>query len=455
MFGFLKPHHCGESYRRYRHAYARCCQFQRHLFGVEATVALSYESVFLYLLSVDTGVCYGPSPNNVTCCRLRSMGDAKTAEDSDLGRFCSAFGMLLAQVKLDDDHRDGPSLLSRIARIRLARRFRKARHILDHAAPELLTRIDQFISEHLVFEASDIKLGIAEYSSPTGKAFGEVFASVPGELSSQQRSRMRQTGQHIGQAIVAFDCAVDFDRDLRRGDFNPLNGLGDVDRALQFATEEIIRAGWLCQECTESQLAASHLRAAFYDLQSRRRECPDAASGCCKSSQKSPRSNSYGVATNRDQSKRAARRLDSDRSKRLADREATQLVPNFLQRQARAGICDCDCGVACLDGLCCSGDFCSGCHLGCDVCCDLSQQKKKKRKESEATVSRDPRRLVGSTGVAVSDLKPLGIVSIEGREHPAKLEPSFSQQAEFVNAGQNVEIIDSQAFVFLVRPSAI
>ncbi len=146
MFGFLRPTGRPAAYRQ---VYARCCSFQHLYYGVGSLPLLSYEAIFLYLAAVDAGVCPPPDASAPTCCRLRTSETLRSAPDAAIAELCASVGLLLAEIKLDDDVRDDGFLLSRVARRWLRSRFRRARRCLSARDPEFDRRVDETIGRHL------------------------------------------------------------------------------------------------------------------------------------------------------------------------------------------------------------------------------------------------------------------------------------------------------------------
>ena len=89
---------------------------------------------------------------------------------------------------------------------------------------------------------------IQEYCKPTAEAFGYIFsllARLP-DLSDEENT-LRQIGQQIGAALIAFDCVADWRRDQERGDFNPL-AEHDIEPALAFSVQSLKHARSLCEQ---------------------------------------------------------------------------------------------------------------------------------------------------------------------------------------------------------------
>src|SRR4051794_23108468 len=103
MFGLMKP---PADDLAYRSAYSRCCQFQRSFYGTLSLPLLSYDSVFLYLCGLDSGLVPEFVIAPQWCCRLRGGAPLRRAPDADVGRFCGAVSVVMADTKLRDDVRD-------------------------------------------------------------------------------------------------------------------------------------------------------------------------------------------------------------------------------------------------------------------------------------------------------------------------------------------------------------
>lgn len=221
MFGFLNPLTRTERYRR---AYARCAQHHRRHYGFRALPFLSYESVFIYV------------------CWLDAAG-MSAADESEIGRFCSAASLVLAQTKLEDEIRDGPSTLARAVYSLLATDFRSARHYFSEVDPAFEATIREAIDRHLALERGGESLPMDVYARHTAESFGYVFsllARLPGVHTSAEV--FGALGASVASALIACDCVIDFDRDRRSCTFNPLGGLEDIDAACSYAEASLTNA---------------------------------------------------------------------------------------------------------------------------------------------------------------------------------------------------------------------
>ena len=59
-------------------------------------------------------------------------------------------------------------------------------------------------------------------------------------------------GQRLGPAIIAWDCAVDFQKDIVKGEYNPLTDEVDVRRSFDYCLLQLAEIGWLLPEGSTS-----------------------------------------------------------------------------------------------------------------------------------------------------------------------------------------------------------
>jgi len=261
MFGFLKPSCNGRasrlspdsSFRRYRQVYAAFCAHHRSRYGALASVLISYEAVFLYHLAIESGACSPPTVSTPTCCKLRSDPTNRWNIDQELADFCSDFGLLLVQIKVEDDVRDSRSLLAMATHRLWKRKFAVAKDRLNQVTPGLTDRIDALVKQHLGFErVGDAPLAgritIEDYARPTADAFGLMFESFGTicEIRGGDTKRFKTIGQDVGRSILVSDCCMDFEKDQQRGEFNPIASPAEKQAAISHSLQTLSRLGWTC-----------------------------------------------------------------------------------------------------------------------------------------------------------------------------------------------------------------
>lgn len=248
MFGFLRPA-CASL--EYRQAYARCCMRQHLDYGVTALPFLSYEAVFLYLAAIDAGAIAPPSESTPRCCRLRTSRSLEQAADAGVAQYCAALGMLLSSIKIEDDLRDSRSTAARLIAWKSASAWKRATAFFQTLDADFGRQTAGFIEQHLALERTGEPIELVAYCRPTADAFAHVFALLATAAPSPNRSwrtLLARLGSRIGAAIIAFDCAVDWTKDRRRGEFNPLPDHASRLGALDLAAAELAAAAEDCRQ---------------------------------------------------------------------------------------------------------------------------------------------------------------------------------------------------------------
>lgn len=422
MFGFLRSSPRHETWRR---AYARCCQGMHRQFGLRSVPWLSYEAVALYLAAIDLGAVPPPPESWPTCCRLRMGYDLRTGADAAVLAYCSSAGLLLVDVKLEDDIRDaGPWNLRRgraqAMRWPLRKAFRQASGCLERMTPGLTDQLRGCIEEHLELERRGSAVTLDQTAEPTSRAFELLFRGLSGLLAAttpETTEALGQLGRRIGSAIIRYDCAVDREADLRRGEFNPLRSADEGELAIDEAIDDLTTAAraWRVAVGRPSELG----RLLDHRVDAILTEESGPAAECAAALERSV------VADNR------------------------KSVSLHINPCAIAEALDCCVGIAdCLTCLTprrhggCLHDCGSG-HAGCccspidELCCSTSNTTGGEQDTSSP--------LVGMKGKCVTALEPRGTIRVAGVRRRAEAE------GEHLPKGTRVVVIAAESFGLLVR----
>lgn len=416
MFGFLAPQ---KRIPKWRRSYARICQHQRSLFGLTALPFLSYEATFLYQLAIDFGLLPAVAETSPECCRLRRLPKDDSQSDKTSATFAAAFGMLLAGVKLNDDLQDSGRWYNRLARWKYRKQIQHANDLIENLAPGTLQQIENAVQAHSILESS-APVPMQEYSSPTAEGFAAVFRGFAQLEQHNAAAELVETfadaGEHIGRAIIAWDCAVDFEKDRIRGHYNPLRDEADVQNSFDVSLLELARLGWRLPE----QSACSNVIASV-------------------------------TARIRPQRKRPVRQQPA----RLLERWG--LVRERGYAYARCDGCEILCaGVECLECLGGAGETMACCGPGsCDgiLCCadarDCTSNASQTPNESKAEVAdAGPyERYHGKEGITSGDLNPAGYVLIDEERIPAK-----TASATYLPDNTSIRVLRTDPFGVTVVP---
>ncbi|PHS13756.1 MAG: hypothetical protein COA78_06615 [Blastopirellula sp.] len=237
MFGFLNPR---TQHLSYRSLYARGCQHLKLSYGVRSLVFHSFESVFLYGYAADVGAFDRTKVPAKRCCKLQASKTLLEQPDRVYGEFTASLSMLLTSIKLEDDILDNNSMLARTAKFGLRKPIQNTNAYFSTIDARFEEKTSSFIQEHHNLERSSRSVTVEELAKPTADGFGymfEMYSHLP-KLEGHRES-LRTLGNHVGSAIIAYDCGVDWKRDHRNSDFNPVTCEAEAREALRFSAREL------------------------------------------------------------------------------------------------------------------------------------------------------------------------------------------------------------------------
>ncbi len=216
MFGYVKPYHpelLVKEYEFYKSVYCGVCRSMKKCTGTFSNVLHSYDSVFLALVRMlyvpdeEIGVkkqkCIAHPLKKKTMLKRNSATDY-TAK---------AFG-ILTYYKIKDDISD-EGVMKKMATSLLRPIFSKAKNRANminiaKICHEKLEGINKLESER-----------IASVDEPA-KLFGELLGTVFSEGLDEENALITYTlGFHLGKFIYAADAAEDYEKDKKRGRYNP------------------------------------------------------------------------------------------------------------------------------------------------------------------------------------------------------------------------------------------
>ena len=245
MFGMLAgPGGDGD----YRRVYRGLCRAQRRHYGTSAGVFLCYETVFLYLLGIDAGRL--PEPLHAV---------RRYEPDPEAAAYCASLGMLLAQVKMDDDIRDEGLWRARCVRWFYRAQTARAEQWFDQRTPGLRPRVTEHLHRHLANECAGRPIPIEDYVEPTVAAFGLVFGEFARRVGAPV-DLFTELGGHVAVNVIAFDCALDWEHDRKHGTYNPLPDEAARGAACAFTEQRLRTAAEICEQQLRGNIAALVLR---------------------------------------------------------------------------------------------------------------------------------------------------------------------------------------------------
>lgn len=210
MFGYVvidKPLMRIGDYNRFKSYYCGLCRELKKN-GFPARLLLNYDCVFLYLLAVSLN----NSP--VTFKKGRCMASPlrkKSFAVNEHASYAAAVNVLLGVNSLRDKKKDDKSFVAGAGALLAGRAYKKARK--EHF--ELAERIEKSLLALSLLEARREKsIDMAAH------AFAELLGAVFSELS-EDREVLYQFGYSLGRWIYIIDAYEDFERDQKKGNYNP------------------------------------------------------------------------------------------------------------------------------------------------------------------------------------------------------------------------------------------
>lgn len=431
--------------------------------GLRALPFVSYEALFAISMAMDDGLLAQPPDATPTCCKLRSSvcqqacqqhSETEAVTLAAALRYFAAFSVLLAETKLQDDVQDSRSLLAWLGLGVLRKQRRQSASLLRRIDASIFDQLQECFEAQTVLESKQERVDLAAYVKPTGDAFAAVFGLLPRLIAQQQQQsvdhqrveRYQDVGRLVGQALIAFDCAVDFEADRRRGHYNPITDHAGLVPALEYSIQQLVQLGFLLGDGAE-YLAQNRvsLNIIGYRIQRIRQRLETLAG-------KQPRHLSTAKP-----------------------RRRPWLMPLRMQHG------DCDCFCAGCDGCCAGVDSCDSdaacegcgasmlcCTCGNDCCFWVDGPSNNKRQVNYHNLDLPTKRTgttqpggAGQVGTPASNpgligqraqvrvpLQPFGTVVLpDGQEVAAKTAGAVIDQ------GQWVVVIRQETFGLLVSPA--
>ncbi len=230
MFGLMK--------RPPRLPYCGTCKTMGERYGQKTRMLLNNDTVFLAELLVEYGGMaeWSAAYRSFNCMSMPKDADVPAALD-----FAAAATVVLAHFRIEDHRVDSGKRMWNLASRLLSPSYRKAAaRVRDWQFP-----MDQLV--HVLSTQSEREAdpqSLAHVAEPTAAATGLFFEHGSRVVGRQDLGEMMyRVGHRFGFLIYALDALEDRDRDAKRGDFNPLLSLQDVDAKAEIlaATADIER----------------------------------------------------------------------------------------------------------------------------------------------------------------------------------------------------------------------
>ncbi len=217
MFGYVRPHSPElkvKEHELYRSVYCGVCRSLGKCTGKCSRACLSYDAVLLALFRMATTKDeYRIERRRCIAHPFKRRNMLCPCEATD---YAARMNAALAYYNILDDLQDNRGLrrfATKMARPSAKRWWRKAK-----LAPELQEQIEAALRWQTELEQQHCS-SIDEAAQPFGELLSAVFAH--GVSDAQMQRIAAEFGMHIGRCIYYMDAADDYEKDQKRGRYNP------------------------------------------------------------------------------------------------------------------------------------------------------------------------------------------------------------------------------------------
>lgn len=217
MFGYILANRdalAEDRQKRYKSLYCGLCQELHRSYGTAARMTLSYDMVFLILLI--NGLYEPEEREGASACIVHPF-KKQSRTVSAATEYAADMSVILTYEKLLDDRADENSIKSRMGLDFLDKAYEKALSRQGIKAE----RIREYLKKLYCSEKS--RGGIDEGANLFGKVMGVAFDYG----DDMWREHLSHLGEALGRFIYVLDAYADFERDKKKGRYNPLESNKD------------------------------------------------------------------------------------------------------------------------------------------------------------------------------------------------------------------------------------
>ncbi len=217
MFGFVRPYPADlteEEKSRYRAVYCGLCRTLNDHYGLSGRIGLNYDMTFLTMLLSSL---YEPEEKTEEKICLPHPVKKHLETVTPFTSYAAAMTVALAYHKALDDWEDERKTSGKV----YAGMLKKHYQAVKAQWPRQCRGIEDALQAIHAVETSDTAQP-EEAAEWTGRMLGGIFAVKEDFFQAQ----MGWLGHSLGKFIYMMDAAVDYERDRKKGCYNPLVPMG-------------------------------------------------------------------------------------------------------------------------------------------------------------------------------------------------------------------------------------
>ena len=217
MFGYVNVNWkelSKDRQNRFGAVYCGVCRRIREQSGNVARLGLQYDAAFLGLLLMSL---YEPEEiSGPNACRLHPITKRPWVDNGCIV-YAADMNVALAYYKCLDDWQDDKNHASKAMAAILGKHMPR----IEKSWPRQCAAISRCIGELARLEKEN-----CQSPDETANCFGALMAQILVWKDDLWTPYLEETGYHLGRFIYLLDAAVDFDRDKKRGKYNPYLAMG-------------------------------------------------------------------------------------------------------------------------------------------------------------------------------------------------------------------------------------
>ena len=213
MFGYVRPNLTDmslEAQQRYRSHYCGLCHAIGARHGSLARMALTFDLAYL---TIFLGSLYEPEETAGEARCVPHPVKAHAWVRSHITDYAADLTIALTWHKLRDDWQDDCNVAAKAASAALKTAYRKVKA----AWPRQCEAIERTLAE-----LSEVEKRCDPSPDAAARCFGELMAELFVMQEDYWANALRAFGYSLGRYIYLLDATCDYDKDVRKGSYNPV-----------------------------------------------------------------------------------------------------------------------------------------------------------------------------------------------------------------------------------------
>ncbi len=224
MFGYIRAFDAElkiKDYGIYRGVYCGLCKAMNRNTGITSPLTLTYDFVLLALVRNGlSGEGFTVRPGK---CIAHPIKKRPIAKENEALHYCAAVSAVLTYYKLLDDKNDRDAKKKIIVKTTIRQAKRNMKKAFKKFPEYRLSELSEQVKDRLD-ELSSLEEGNCDSADICADIFGKLLAKCFSHCidDTEKAAYCEELGYRIGRWIYLVDLCDDFEKDLKKGSFNPL-----------------------------------------------------------------------------------------------------------------------------------------------------------------------------------------------------------------------------------------